>query len=303
MGVLPTPGDSQTFKAAYLQASEYAEFSPVWGKPTPFYELPDDLKGAWGKTFVEEYIRGNEMFPLIHLSFIGPNVTLITPPGMEGSTLSDPKWREAYKQAALEVIKTSRPLYLSLGNEVNRWYEKYGARPGDPNGFQHYISLYEDLYDAVKMLSPETRVFCTFAREITSENREADLNILTMFDPDKMDLIVFTSYPYAVKGINKPSDIPDDYYSKALHYMPGKPLGFSELGWPSINALGGEQGQANFLTEVVNRLTRKQGVNLNILGWAWLHDLNKNNHIGLIRRDGTEKLVYQIWKNLSISRG
>lgn len=48
MGVLPTPAEGQTFEEAYSQAAEYVEFSPVWGRPTPFYSLADDLSGKWG---------------------------------------------------------------------------------------------------------------------------------------------------------------------------------------------------------------------------------------------------------------
>lgn len=95
-----------------------------------------------------------------------------------------------------------------------------------------------------------------------SENREADLTVLSMFNPEKMGLIVFTSYPYAVQGINGPSDIPDNYYSKALSNLPGKLFGFSEIGWPSLDVFGGEQAQADFITQVARRLTRGQGINL-----------------------------------------
>jgi hypothetical protein len=31
------------------------------------------------------------------------------------------------------------------------------------------VTLYEEIYDAVKELSPETKVFCTFAREVVAE--------------------------------------------------------------------------------------------------------------------------------------
>ena len=31
---------------------------------------------------------------------------------------------------------------------------------------------------------------------------------------------------------------------------------------------------------------------------AWLHDLNEKDSIGLIKRDGTEKLGYQAWKEI-----
>ena len=54
---------------------------------------------------------------------------------------------------------------------------------------------------------------------------------------------------------NRPSDIPDDYYSAALQYMPGKPFGFSELGWSSLEFFGGGQVQADFLLNVSSHLT------------------------------------------------
>jgi hypothetical protein len=103
------------------------------------------------------------------------------------------------------------------------------------------VSLYNETYDAVKELSPQTLVFCTFAREMVSQNKEADLSVLNMFDPGKMDLLVFTSYPFSVASINRPEDIPDDYYSRTLSHMPGKPFGLSELGWSALDAFGGEQ--------------------------------------------------------------
>lgn len=299
MGILPTPADNQTYEESYLQASLYAEFAPVWGRPTPFYELAEDLSGDWGNTFVEGYIRGNGMFPIINLSFIGSGISLVSPPGMENATLSDPEWRDAYKRACVDVVRASKPLYISIGNEVNRWYEKYGTDPGNPNGFQHYITLYEEIYDTIKKISPEIKIFCVFAREIVSENREADLSVLSMFNPDKIDILVFTSYPYAVQGINSPLDIPYDYYKKASDYLPDKPFGFTELGWPSMDAFGGEQGQAEFLTVVLDSLVKNQGINLEIFGWAWLHDIDQNDYIGLIKRDGTEKMAYGAWKNIS----
>lgn len=296
MGVLPSPAQSQDFSAAYQQAAGYAEFVPVWGRPTPFYNLAADLKGDWGTTFVKGYIRGNGMFPLVHLSFIDAGVTLATPPGMSGATLSDSAWRAAYKKAALDVVRAIKPYYLSLGNEVNRWYEKYGM--DGANGFSHYVSLYHEIYDAVKALAPGTKVFCTFAREIVAENREADLTVLALFDPEKLDLLVFTSYPYALGWIS-PESVPDDYYSRAAAYFPNKPFGFSEIAWSSLPALGGEEAQAAFLTRLVTRLTRDQGLDLKLLGWAWLHDLSVDDGNGLIKLDGSEKQAYQVWKQIS----
>jgi hypothetical protein len=299
MGFLPSLGDGQTFEQVYSQASENAEIIPVWGRPTPFYNFASDLSGSWGNTFVETYVRGNGMVPLIHLSFIGSNWTLAVPPSMEDATLSDSAWRQAYETAALDVVRASKPLFLSLGNEVNRWYEKCGTAEGNPNGFQNFVSLYNEVYDEVKELSPQTNVFCTFAREIVPENREADLSVLSLFNQSKMDLLVFTSYPYAVAGINSPSDLPSDYYSRALNYMPEKPFGFSELAWTANDYFGGEERQAEFLTLASGNLTKEQGVNLRLLCWVWLHDLSQTDQVGLIKSDGSERMAYQVWKTLA----
>ena len=301
MGLLPTPAESQSFADVYYQASQFADFSPVWGRPTPFYNMAVDLSGDWGQTFVEQYIRANGMFPIIDMSFIGTGMTLESPPDIIGATLANPAWRNAYKQSALNIVRAARPLYLSLGNEVNRWYEQYGANNGDPNGFQYYVSLYNEIYDAIKEVSPQTKVFCIFAREIVDENRETDLKVVKMFDPDKMDMLIFTSYPNAVQGINSPSHIPDDYYSRALQYMPGKPFGFSEVGWPALDAFGGEQGQADFIGQVVGRLTIEQGVNLQLFGWPWLSALDGTDPMALIKKDGSARLAYYIWQKLYLS--
>ncbi|MDH7509198.1 MAG: glycosyl hydrolase 53 family protein [Methanomassiliicoccales archaeon] len=299
MGILPTPRSGQSFADAYAEAAEYVDFVPVWGKPSPFYAMPSDLSGSWGETFIDGYIRGNGMFPLIQFSFFGSGVSLVTPPGMNNASLSDSEWRSTYKNAVLDTVRAVKPLYVSVGNEVNRWFEKYGAEPGDPNGFQHFVTLYDEIYDAVKELSNKIQVFCVFAREVVSEHREANLSVLSMFNLSKLDLLAFTSYPYAVQGINRPADIPDDYYSRALVYMPGKKLAFTELGWSAHEAFGGEQGQADFLRDVAGRLTTEQGVELHMLAWAWLHDLDANDTIGLISFYGAERLAFSVWKELS----
>jgi hypothetical protein len=307
-GSLPNGPSGIDMAEAYASAANAMEFVPVWGRPTPFYDLAADLSGGYGSLWIQQLIRGNGMFPLIHMSFLDARVTLKVPPGLGEATLSSSEWREAYRQAALDVVRAAKPKYFSLGNEVNRWYERYGAQAGDANGFQNWVSLYNEVYDAVKALSPQTKVFCTFAREMVDELREADLQVLTMFDSSKLDLLVFTSYPYSVrkdsngavlaKPFNRPTDIPDDYYSRALAYIPGKALGFSEIAWTSADFYGGEEAQADFLTQVAGRLTTGQGANLELLGWCWIYDLSPDQPVGLIRPDGTEKAAYGVWRNL-----
>ena len=301
------PPDGQ-FEGPYEQASQHAEFVNIWVGATGYgyWDLAEYLSGWWGDQFVERLVRGNGMFPIINLSFIDKDpgtglLILKVPDGMEGATLSDSEFRDAYKQGALDAVKASKPLYISIGNEVNRWYEQYGANDGDPNGFQQFVSLYEEIYDAVKELSPQTNVFCIFSREIVDGLREADLCVLEMFDPDKLDILVFTSYPFAVQGINRPSDVSDDYYSRALDRIgvQDKPFGFTELAWSTLDPFGGEQAQAEFLTDAAGRLTAEQGMDLHLFGWWSLIDLDADPHnTGLITQDGREKEAYEVWKSM-----
>ena len=217
------------------------------------------------------------------------------------TNLSDPRFREDYKKGALDVLRTIKPRYLSLGNEVNRWYEEYGADPGDPNGFQHFVSLYKEIYQEVKRISPETVVFCIFAREIVSENRTADLTAFSLFDPAMMDMVVLTTYPFAVEDINLVSDIPDNYYKEVLDVleMNGKPLGFTEIGWSSLDFFGGEGAQAQLLEDISGRLTIGQGIDLKLVAWWSLYDLENDPHqSGLINREFREKPVFQVWMEL-----
>jgi hypothetical protein len=256
--------------------------------------LAEELNGSWGDTFVQVYIRGNGMAPLVHISFIGPEMSLSAPQGSEGATLSDEEWRLGYLKAIMDVVEISRPRYLSIGNEVNRWYERYGF--DGPNGFQHFVSLYHEAYEAVKEISPETKVFCTFAREMVSENREADMNVLELFDPDTLDMLVLTSYPHSLQGVNSPQDLPDDYYVNVSQIFPGKSLGFSEIAWPSTETFGGEQGQSDFLEQLTGRLTK--GLDVEFISWSWMTDLNEMDDTGLIYRDGTPKQAYEVWRSL-----
>ena len=296
MGLLPTPAQNMSFDDAYAMAASTGELAPIWGRPTPFYQMPAELEGTWGETFIDGFTRGNGMAPLLHFSFIDAGVTLKTHPLIVGSTLSNTEWRLAYKRAVVESVEAARPRFLSVGNEVNRWYEKYGAE--GPDGFSHWVSLYEEIYDEVKELSPETTVFCTFSREVVSEFREADLTVLDMFDPGKLDMLVFTSYPHSLKGVNAPDDLPPDYYKVAADRMPGKPFGFSEVAWPSMEAFGGEEAQAEFI-RILPDMTTEQGVELRLVMWPWLHDLNAEDTIGLRSFDGVEKVGYTAWLSLA----
>ncbi|MEA3559917.1 MAG: tandem-95 repeat protein [Candidatus Thermoplasmatota archaeon] len=295
-GILPTTETGGDLAMTYANASKFTQFVPVWGRPSPFYNLSTDLEGSWGELFVDGLIRENNMFPLVHMNFHGTGMTLVTPPTLPSATLSDPTWRALYIQSAKDIVNASRPSYLSIGNEVNRWFEQYGMGASD-NGFQHYISLYNETYDAVKALSPETKVFCTFSRENVAENREANLSILEHFDPDRMDVLTFTTYPFSVSGINRVSDMDNDYYSRVFLHFEDKPFALSEAAWSADPAFGGELEQSRFVSSLFNRFTAEEDLDVEFLGWNWLHDLAPADRTGLVDLAGSERTALRTWIN------
>ena len=307
MGLLPTPAQGQDFEEVYAQAAQHSEFVPVWSSGAGaegFWDFSQKLSGWWGETFVEGLIRENGMFPILHFSFIDRNesgaLVLKTPQSLSDATLSDEEWQTLYVESVLDCVRVMKPAYVSTGNEVNRWFEAYGAQQGDPNGFQHFVALHERIYDAVKAVSPNTKVFCVFSREIVEQYREADMSVLLMFDPSKLDVLMLTSYPYAVSSVNRLSDIPMDYYVEASSYLPDLEFGFSELGWSSLEAFGGEESQAEFLLNASSVLTVDRGLDLKMFGYCWLHDLDSNDSVGLISYDGVNRQAYEVWMQLSM---
>lgn len=314
MGVLPMPGDNQSIEEGYKQTAQYADYSPIWEQSigaSGFWDYAVNLEDG---IFLKKMFNGNNLIPLISFSFLDKNqdgkVILKTPPDIINPTLSNIQWRQKFKKSIIDTVKMTKPQFIVVGNEVNRWYEEYGADPSDPNGFQNFVSLYEEIYDEVKKISPNTSVFPVFAREMVSDLKEADLTVLKMFNPKKMDMLVFTTYPMSFRKdkngnilanpINKVSDIKNDYYSQAYNYidMKNKPFGFTEAAWPALDFYGGEEGQEMFLKEITGRLTVEQGINLRILGWPWLHDIDNSDTLGLIKRDNSEKKVFGEWKDL-----
>lgn len=219
--------------------------------------------------------------------------------------LSDAGEREEFKAVAVAIAHTYQPKYLALGVEVNRLYNV------DPAGFDDYVSLYAETYDAIKAASPDTLVFPIFQLELmkgkgyltgNSEGRQPQWELLDRFDA-RLDLAAFTTYPYFDYG--SPADIPADYYSE-IAARTTRPLAFTEIGWPSAPLApapdseygGSEEEQAAFVKRFFG-LTAN--TNLAIALWSFPHDLDAApsnaafDSVSLRRNDGTPKPALAEW--------
>ncbi|MBS3122038.1 hypothetical protein J4434_04095 [Candidatus Woesearchaeota archaeon] len=229
----------------------------------------------------------------------------------------DETQKQAYKNNALEFAEKYKPAYLTFGIEINTLYEKY------PNDFEAFIKLYNDIYDAVKATSPNTKIFTIFQLEkmkglngglFGGENDEekAQWFLIGKF---KTDIIAFTTYPGLI--YKNPSEIPDDYYSSIetnvetnlLESYKQTPIAFTEIGWHSDASITGwessEEEQAEFverffeLTKELSKGADKQTeTNIEFLIWSFMYDQNTIppfNSMGLIDKEGNSKAGWRIW--------
>jgi len=74
-------------------------------------------------------------------------------------SFANPDVREAITNLALFILEEFEPRYLGLSSELNTYLEAF------PDEIPHYLSLYREIYDAVKAGSPATQVFVTFQWE------------------------------------------------------------------------------------------------------------------------------------------
>ena len=206
--------------------------------------------------------------------------------------------RQDYLNGAVVFAQEHKPEYLGFGIEINVLYEK------SPNEFWEFVPFYNEVYAAVKAVSPGTKVFTVFQLEKMKglgfweleNSSESRWELLDVFESD---IAAFTTYPGIV--YRDPSDIPKDHYLEIAAHT-SKPIAFTEIGWHSAASPAGwessEVEQVEFVTTFFN-LTRDLEVEVAI--WSFLYDqegiIEPFNSMGLCLNDaaGTEKAAWNAW--------
>ena len=266
------------------QAGEIVSWAGDWN------ELADINSG--GPKVVAELAATYSYIPLVEAQFFTQSSGQLLRPLDEATRLS-------YKNCAAAFAEKYRPKYLALGIEVNILYEK------SPADFEAFVSFYAEVYDAVKAVSPDTKVFTIFQLEKmkglggglfggTNDTSKAQWTLLDRFP--KSDIIAFTTYPGLI--YKDPADIPADYYTEVESHT-SKRIAFSEIGWHSNRAPAGwessEAEQAQFVTQFIT-LTTAMDNELAI--WSFMYDqgtVEPFNSMGLRRSDGTARPAWDEW--------
>lgn len=310
LGLTPTFKLNGTLEEVYETTGSAAEVMNLWFASVPWYNLTEHLEKPETQGLLQ-LIKSSDLTPVFQLNFWtvkDGKVMLQVPPYMNAATttLGNPELRRLWLEQATNISRDHHPKYFCIGNEVDTYYWN-----GSREDFDNYVSLVGETYDAVKTVSPETKVFVVFRLDtIDSYN---GWFLLQKFNTAKLDLFGFTSYPYMLgypgpAWYEKPMDMPADYYMRILKYTGNKSIVFSEIAWTSSESLrnGSEQEQVEFLLWFLQH-TKEMPVE--IVSWLCLHDLRTveeektpnalpNDFAGLKYKNGTEKAVWNYWQAL-----
>lgn len=214
--------------------------------------------------------------------------------------------RARFLEAVTAVARDHRPELFALGVEVNRHWMS------DPDSFDGFVDAFPEAYDAIKAVSPGTRVFTVFQLELlrgaaylmTAKERTPEQWELVARFP-KADILGLTTYPFL--AYRTPAEMPDDYYASVADRV-SVPIGFTEVGWPSgdlVEEWGGTpEEQAEFVRRF-DRLVRPESPALAL--WSFPHEYGSAGpatfaSIGLRLGDGTPKPALAEWQGIAARR-
>ena len=205
---------------------------------------------------------------------------------------------ENYINGAISYAENYQPKYLGLGTEINNLYEN------NPEDFIEFVGFYNQVYDAVKAVSPDTMIFMTFQLETMKGHtlwaiEEPGETQWWMINEFKHDLVSFTTYPDLI--YKSPKDLPEDYYSEIAEHT-SKPIAFTEIGWHSeASPLGWESSpeiQAEYIERFIN-LT--DSLNVEMMLWSFMYDppsFEPFRSMGFHDSEGNSRPAWEIWLNI-----
>ena len=285
-------------------------FSPRSAQPYDIIDFFRKARGAgnvvvWAGDWKEfEYARG---FPtlLVEQSYLNGltaviEVTAFNQSGGKLLRSLDDKTQQKYVSGAADFASRYQPRYLGLGVDADALYTR------SPANFDKFVKLFDRTYDAVKAVSPGTKIFTVFQLEkmkglnggLYGGANDPSKNLWFLLDKfPRADLIAFNTYPGMI--YKSPSDIPADYFT-GIKAHAGKPLAISGTGWQSAEGPDGWPGSETQQAEYVQAFLRlTSDLNPEFSAWGYLYDptalAEPFNSMGLLRGDGTPRWAWYGW--------
>jgi hypothetical protein len=209
----------------------------------------------------------------------------------------------AFQAAALAIVDTHHPRYLSLGIESNRWHV------ASADAFADLVAVHRATYDAIKLADPNVQVgagiqldYMRGDAERTGQVLTAHFDVLSML-AGKVDFLAVSAYPWL--GMDSPAEVPTTYLSDITDQL-DVPLIITETGWPSESAFvptATEQAQVDYLCRLiaVSGDVPLAGI---VYGLPFDGDFSAIfgtpvfDRLGLANADGSPKLVQAVWDEL-----
>jgi len=239
------------------------------------------------------------------------------------ASFANPNVRAAYTNYTLWVVRMFHPRYLGLASEINTYMD---AHPDDARNF---VSLYNEIYQAVKTEAPDTKIFVTFQWEELNNlmpqaaggrpRLQPNWDQVEAFEPN-LDVWAISSYPFV--AFQSGADIPDDYYTPLLART-SKPLAVGEGGFTSKPA-GPFNGTPQDQVAYLNAIHSQIGSRLAFWVYLLLEDFNPDSYsnymeahgvsshdvntlgmfasVGLGNSDGTPKPALDLWDSFRAGR-
>ncbi|VVB79843.1 Uncharacterised protein [uncultured archaeon] len=183
-------------------------------------------------------------------------------------------YSEDYKSTIVNFVKENKPEYLAVGNEINNNYK------------ESYPMTFSKIYEEIKKVSPETKVFTIFQLEKMKQSDNWDI----LDDFPQANLIAFTTYPEII--YQETSQIPDNYYSEIQTHT-GKKIAFTEVGWSRK-----ENQQVEFIQKFSEKVSP---TNPEFRIWPFLYDQNIQapfNIMGLLEKNQETSPAFEAWKRI-----
>jgi hypothetical protein len=204
------------------------------------------------------------------------------------ASFAAPEVRSAFTNFALWITREFQPRYLGLASEINTYADAH------PDDFPNYLSLYREVYAAVKAESPATQVFVTFQWEdlnnliaSATEGRspyQTNWDQIEAFEP-QLDLWAISSYPFVI--FKTGAEIPVDYYTPLLGRT-DKPLAVGEGGYSS-KPVGPFPGTPQDQVDYLNAIHTQIGGRLRFWVYLLLSDFNQEAYAKAMRQDGLDE--------------
>lgn len=210
--------------------------------------------------------------------------------------------RERFLATVTATAREHRPRFLAIGVETNRLWMS------DRTSFDGFSRAYAEAYDAVKKVSPDTKVFTVFQLELmrghaarmTGRDDEPQWDLLERF-AGRLDLLGLTTYPFL--QYQRPSDIPEDYYSDAARRL-RVPVAFTEIGWPSArpaSAVAAYEASPDAQAEFVDRFFALTAATRPAIAlWSFPFELGVPSSlfdsVGIRGADGAAKPALAAWR-------